>query len=63
MPAEYLTPAIEDRAGEVQVALTECGQHRTASIPDLLIAATAQLAQLTVLDHDEAFDRIADVTK
>ncbi|MHB1712731.1 MAG: PIN domain-containing protein, partial [Acidimicrobiales bacterium] len=39
MPVEYLTPAIEDRAVEVQVALAERGQHRAASIPDLLIAA------------------------
>jgi hypothetical protein len=46
MPVEYLTPAIEDRAVEVQVALAERGQHGAASIPDLLIAATAELAEL-----------------
>ena len=63
MPVEYLTPAIEDRAVEVQVALAERGQHRAASIPDLLIAATAELAQLTVLHHDKDFDLIADITK
>ena len=62
MPVEYLTPAIEDRAVEVQVALAERGQHRAASIPDLLIAATAELAQLTVLHHDQDFDLIADIT-
>lgn len=62
MPVEYLTPVIEDRAVEVQVALAERGQHRAASIPDLLIAATAELAQLTVLHHDKDFDLIADVT-
>ncbi len=62
MPVEYLTPAIEDRAVEVQVALAERGQHRSASIPDLLIAATAELAQLTVLHHDQDFDLIADIT-
>ena len=62
MPVEYLTPAIEDRAVEVQVALGERGQHRAASIPDLLIAATAEMAQLTVLHDDKDFELIADVT-
>lgn len=62
MPVEYLTPAIEDRAVEVQVALGERGHHRAASIPDLLIAATAELAQLTVLHDDKDFELIADVT-
>jgi predicted nucleic acid-binding protein len=62
MPVEYLTPAIEDRAVEVQVALAERGQHRAASIPDLLIAATAELAQLTVLHDDKDFELIAEVT-
>jgi hypothetical protein len=62
MPVEYLTPAIEDRAVEVQVSLAERGQHRAAAIPDLLIAATAELAQLTVLHDDKDFELIADVT-
>jgi predicted nucleic acid-binding protein len=31
-------------------------------VPDLLIAATAELAGLTVLHHDKDFDIIADVT-
>ncbi len=62
MPIEYLTPAIEDRAVEVQVALGERGQHRATSIPDLLIAATAEMAQLTVLHDDKDFELIADIT-
>jgi predicted nucleic acid-binding protein len=63
MPVEYLTPAIEDRAVEVQLALAERGQHRAASIPDLLVAATAELTQLTVLHHDKDFDLISDITR
>ena len=62
MPIEYLTPAIEDRAVEVQVALGERGQHRATSIPDLLIAATAEMAQLTLLHDDKDFELIADIT-
>jgi len=62
MPVEYLTMAVEDRAHEVQVLLAERGQHRAQSIPDLLIAATAELAGLTVLHVDKDFDLIAALT-
>lgn len=62
MPTEYLTPVIEDRAVQVQAALADRGQHRAASIPDLLIAATAEVARLTVLHLDRDFELIADVT-
>lgn len=62
MPVEYLTPKIEDRAVEIQAALAQRGQHRAPSIPDLLIAATAELAELTVLHLDKDFDLIADLT-
>lgn len=62
MPVEYLTPVMEDRALEVQLALAERGHHRAASIPDLLVAATAETAGLTVLHDDKDFDLIADVT-
>ena len=62
MPVEYLTPAIEDRALQVQLVLADKGQHRALSIPDLLIAATAELAGLTVLHMDKDFDLIASIT-
>ncbi len=62
MPVEYLTPKIEDRSVEVQSALAERGQHRAPSIPDLLIAATAALAELTVLHLDKDFELIAQLT-
>jgi len=62
MPVEYLTPAIEDRAFEVLTLLADRGQHRAPSIPDLIIAATAELADLTVLHLDKDFDVIAAVT-
>jgi len=63
MPVEYLTPRIEDRAVQVQAELADLGQHRAPSIPDLLIAATAELAQLTVLHLDKDFELIADITR
>lgn len=46
MPVEHLSPAIEDRALEVQMLLADRGQRRAPSIPDLLIAATAERAGL-----------------
>lgn len=62
MPVEYLTPAIEERALEVLALLADRGHHRAPSIPDLLIAATAELADLTVVHHDKDFDLIAQIT-
>jgi hypothetical protein len=62
MPVEYLTPAIEDRAMAVQVLLADRGQHRAPSVPDLLLAATGEFADLTVLHVDKDFELIAEVT-
>jgi predicted nucleic acid-binding protein len=62
MPIEHLTPAIEARAVEIQMLLADRGQHRAPSIPDLLIAATAELSRITVLHVDKDFDLIAAIT-
>ncbi len=62
MPVEYLTPAIEDRAVEVQALLADRGHHRAPAVPDLLVAATAELAGLIVLHQDKDFELIADIT-
>ncbi|SJN43362.1 POSSIBLE CONSERVED MEMBRANE PROTEIN [Luteococcus japonicus LSP_Lj1] len=53
---------MEDRALEVQRMLADRGQHRAPSVPDLLIAATAELLGLQVLHLDKNFDLIAEVT-
>ncbi len=62
MPVEYATPAIEDRAVAVQLRLADQGHHRAVAVPDLLIAATAELTGLTVLHLDKDFDLVAAVT-
>ncbi|KAB7740589.1 PIN domain-containing protein [Nostocoides sp. F2B08] len=62
MPVEYLTPSIEDRAVQVQLLLAGQGQHRAPSIPDIIIAAAAELAGLTVLHMDKDFELIATIT-
>lgn len=53
----------EARARDVQAQLVERGQHRAFSVPDLLIAATAEIEGLIVLHHDADFDLIADITR
>jgi predicted nucleic acid-binding protein len=56
-----LTQEIFDRAVEVQGKLARSGHHRLP-IPDLVIAAAAESAKLTVIHYDSDFDRIAAVT-
>ena len=62
MPVQHLTPAAEDRAVEVQLLLADRGQHRAPSIPDLLVAALAEVSGLTVLAVDKDFELIAQIT-
>jgi hypothetical protein len=58
----HLPPAMENRAVEVLALLADRGQHRAPSVPDLIIAAAAELAALTVLHLDKDFDLIAEIT-
>ena len=51
-----------DRAIEVQGELCDRGQHRGVPITDLIVAAAAEQAGLTVLHYDHDFDLIAEVT-
>jgi predicted nucleic acid-binding protein len=50
------------RATEVMSELALRGSHRSARIPDLLIAAVAERARLVLVHYDQDFDRIAEVT-
>lgn len=47
---------------EVQGLLAQRGHHRAAKVPDLMIAAVAELAGYTVLHLDRDFELIAEVT-
>jgi predicted nucleic acid-binding protein len=55
---------IWEQAAEIQEALTEQAQaqHRSASIPDLIVAATARARGLEILHYDRDFDTIARYT-
>ena len=46
----------------MQLLLADHGHHRAPSVPDLLVAATAELTGLTVLHVDNDFDLIATAT-
>ena len=56
-----LTEAVFRRAVDVQGLLARYGRHRLP-IPDLIIAAAAEAAGMTVLHYDADFDTIAAVT-
>jgi predicted nucleic acid-binding protein len=51
-----------ERAIEVMELLARRGKHRGVSIPDLLIAAVAERAELAVLHYDRDYDLIASIT-
>ena len=55
----YLTALLPAREA---VAVFKALHDAAASIPDLLIAAAAELAQRTVLHLDKDFDLIAELT-
>lgn len=57
-----ITLRAEQRAREVQARLVERGQHRSAGVADLLLAATAEIEGLTIWHYDADFDVIAEVT-
>ena len=61
-PIVEIDQSVLDRAVEVQDALAARSQQRGAKIADLLIAATAESAELTVLHYDRDFDLISSVT-
>ena len=50
------------RAEEVMAQLAKTGHHRAVSLPDLLIAASAERSELVVLHYDADYDVIAMVT-
>ena len=61
LPTLPLTQTIASRALHVQHLLARRGQHRVP-VPDLLIAATAEVNGVAVIHYDADYDRIAHVT-
>lgn len=46
----------------MQLLVADRGHHRAPSVPDLIVAATGELAGLTVLHVDKDFELLADIT-
>lgn len=62
LPRVPTSEEVLDRALEVQGRLAKRSQHRGASLPDLIVAACAESAGLTVLHYDADYEHIAEVT-
>jgi predicted nucleic acid-binding protein len=57
-----VTAAAMSRALDVHRALAGTSQHRHFRLPDLIIAATAELNEAVVLYYDADYERIGAVT-
>ena len=62
LPQATVTSETLARAIEVQGALARRGHHRVA-VPDLIIAASAEQAEVAVLHYDHDFESIAQETR
>jgi predicted nucleic acid-binding protein len=62
MPRVAVDDGTVERALEVQAKLAQRSQHRAVPLPDLLVAACAENAGLTVLHYDTDYERIAKLT-
>jgi predicted nucleic acid-binding protein len=60
LPRAQITESVVDRALKVHAGLAQRSQLQ--GTPDLLIAACAESAELTVLHYDADYERIAEVT-
>ncbi len=61
LPSVEINSTVTEYALDIQRQLAQRSQHRVP-VPDLLIAAAAQISSLTVLHYDSDFDLIASVT-
>lgn len=61
--AERLTPATEDPGDRDPHLARRPRPAPRPVVPDLIIAATAELAGLTLLQLDKDFDLIVDITR
>ena len=62
LPSAPIDASVMGRAVQVAGVLARTGQHRGAKPVDLVIAAAAEAAGLSVLHYDSDYDRIAAVT-
>ena len=63
LPEAPITAEVMQRALQTAGAMAATGLHRGAKPVDLVIAAAAETAGLTVLHYDDDYERIARVTR
>jgi predicted nucleic acid-binding protein len=63
LPEAPITGDVMQRALRTARAMAASGLHRGAKPVDLVIAAAAEAAGLSVLHYDDDYDRIASVTR
>ena len=63
IPKAPMSQEVCERAMEIQFVLSKKSMHRAVTLPDLLIAACAELAGLIVLHYDNDFEIISEITK
>ncbi len=63
LPEAPITVEVMRRGLQTAGAMAAAGLHRGAKPVDLVIAAAAEAAGLTVLHYDDDYDRIARVTR
>lgn len=61
LPTAAISASVTRRAQEVQGRLAASGHHRLP-LPDLVVAAAAEAAQLEILHYDRDYDTIGRVT-
>jgi predicted nucleic acid-binding protein len=62
LPQVPIDPGTWDRAIDIWYELVRISRHREAKIPDLLVAAAAEIAGIPVCHYDADFEAIAQVT-
>ena len=62
LPRLPVTQSDFDRAVDIMERLARRGQHRSAGLPDLLLAAIAERYGVVLLHYDADFDTIAAIT-
>jgi predicted nucleic acid-binding protein len=61
-PSLPVTDADHRRGLEVQTSLAARAEHRALSLVDALVAAVAEVRDLTVLHYDRDFELVAQIT-
>jgi predicted nucleic acid-binding protein len=62
LPQIEISPAVWSRAIDVWQNLVDAGRHRQAKHVDLIVAATAELAEVGICHYDSDFEAISEVT-